>query len=90
MAAIFDVVVFGERRDHGGTASNLADAIQDYFGAAIVEFNGSMNFDGAAGQAADVADIFQSGGEDYYREWAGQLILAEVEEVNSFFSDSDF
>ena len=46
-----------------------------------------MNFDGAAGQAANVADIFQAGREDDDRERAGHLIFAEVEEVNAFRAD---
>jgi len=62
---------------------------------AVVEFLAltlacSVDFDGAAGEAEDVANIFQSGREDHDRKGAGQLILAEVEEVDSFFSNSYF
>jgi hypothetical protein len=36
------------------------------------------------------ADVFQSGLEDHHRERAGQLILAEVEKMNSFIPNSYF
>jgi hypothetical protein len=90
VAAMFDIVVLGKRRDHGCAAGDLADATENDFRTAVVEFDGSMDFDGPAGQAADVADIFQSGREDYYSEGARHLICAEVEEVNSFISNSYF
>jgi hypothetical protein len=90
VAAIFYVVVFGEQRNRGGAPSNLADAVQDDFRAAVVNFNGSVNFDGATLKAPDVADIFQSGREDHDRERAGYLIFAEVEETDAFIPDSYF
>jgi hypothetical protein len=42
-----------------------------------------MDFDGAAGQAADVSHIFQSGREDHDGKRTGHLIFAEVKEVNA-------
>ena len=90
VTAIFYVVIFGKRGNHGGAPRDLADTVQDDLRAAVVEFNGTVNFDGAPSQAADVADIFQSGREDYDREGAGHLILAEVEEMNALNPDSYF
>ncbi len=55
-------------------------------GAAVVKFDSSVDFDSAAGQAANVAYIFQSRREDHDREGAGHLLFAEVKEVNSFRS----
>ena len=89
VAAVFDVVVFGQGWDHGGTAGDLADTVEYDFRAAVVEFDVSMNLNHAAFQPADVANIFQSGGEDYDRERASHLIFAEVEEVGSFCADLD-
>ena len=91
MAAIFDVLILGEWWDDGGATGDLANAIENDCRTSVVELDCSMNFDGGAGQAANVADIFQSGREDWEdhdREGAGHLIFAEVEEVNSFRSRS--
>ncbi len=90
VAAILDVVILGQWRDHGGASGDLADVVQDDFRAAVVEFYCSVDFDGAAGQAANVADIFQSGREHYYAERASRLFLAEVEEVNSLRAHLNF
>jgi hypothetical protein len=49
-----------------------------------------VDFDGASRQAANVADIFQSGLEHHHPERAGHLILAEVEKMNSFIPNSYF
>jgi hypothetical protein len=46
-----------------------------------------VDFDGASGKAANITDIFESGREGDHREGAGQLIFAEVEEVNAFGAD---
>ena len=64
----------------------MADAAQDDFGAAVVEFYFSVNLDELPGEAADVADIFQVGREDDYAEGAGHLVLAEVDVVDAFAS----
>jgi hypothetical protein len=58
VAAIFDVVVLGQRRDHGGTSGDLADAVENDLRAAVVEFDRSMNFNRSAFEPSDVADIF--------------------------------
>ena len=47
MAAIFHVVILGQRRNHGRASGNLANAVQDDFGTTVVEFNGTVYFDGA-------------------------------------------
>ena len=83
VAAVFDIVVLGEWRDEGGTACDLADAVEDDLSAAVVEFYRTMDFDGAACEAADVADIFQVVGEDDDREGTSHLIFAEVEKVDA-------
>ena len=71
VAGFFYIVFFGQRRDEGGSSGDLADALEDNFGAAVVEFDGVADFDGASGEAADVADVFQVRSEDYYREREG-------------------
>jgi hypothetical protein len=78
VAAVCDIVILGERRNYGSAAGDLADAVQDDFRAAAVQFDVSLNLDGAARQTADVASIFQSGSEDHHRERARHLILTEV------------
>src|SRR5712691_11781553 len=45
VAAIFHVVVLGERRNHGTASCNLADAVEDDFSAAVVELHGSVYLD---------------------------------------------
>lgn len=89
MALLFYVVVFGQRGDHGGAVGELADAAQDDFGTAVVELYFSVNLDQLSGEAADVAHIFQVGGEYDYAEGAGHLILAEIDVVNAFASSLD-
>jgi hypothetical protein len=93
VSSIFDVVVLEEWWDHRRSAGDLADAVEDDLGAAVVKFDGSVNFDGTAGEAADVADILQAGREDHYRERAGHLVFAEVEEMDAlrtYFYFEDF
>jgi hypothetical protein len=60
VTAVFGVVVFGERWDHGCAAGDLAHAVQDDFSVAVLEFDFCVNLDGAACQATNVADIFRS------------------------------
>jgi hypothetical protein len=85
VAAIFHAVILRKWWDHGRATGNLVDVVEDDFGAAFVEFHGSVNFNGAPGQPTHVANVFQSGLEDHHRERAGQLILAEVQKMNSLF-----
>jgi hypothetical protein len=54
VALLLYVLVLGEGRDHGGSVGELADAAQDDFGAAVVEFYFFVNLDELAGEAADV------------------------------------
>ena len=89
VAAIFHVIVLRQRRDHGGAAFDLADAVQDDFGATFVGFHGSPDCDGAPGETADIADIFQVVGENHDRERTGHGIFTEVQEMNAFVSDVD-
>jgi hypothetical protein len=93
VAAVFDIVVFGQWRNHRSASGDLADAVEDDFGAAVVDLDGSVNFDGAALQAANVANIFQAGRKDHDCEGAGNLIFTEVKEMNSlrtYFYFEDF
>jgi hypothetical protein len=85
-APVFDVKVFGERRNHGGAAFDLADAAEDNFGATVVHFDQTMNLDRASGEEPDVSYVFQIAGEDYDGEGARHLIFAEVQEVDSFIA----
>ena len=87
VAGPFHIVFFGQWRDQHGPSRDLADALEDDFGAAVVEFDGAADFDGAAGESADVANIFQVGSEDYDREGASHVVFAEVEEVNASRAD---
>ena len=57
--------------DQGGSPSDLADALQDDFGATVIELDGAADFDGPSDEAADVAHIFQVRREDHDREGAG-------------------
>lgn len=89
MAAVFHVIALGQRRDHGGSTFDLADTAQDDFGTAIIDLEGSADFDGSSREAADITDIFQIVGEDYDGEGASHLVFTEVEEVNSLRADFD-
>ena len=72
--------------------------LEDDLGASVVEFDGAVDFDDAAFEAAHVAHVFQVAGEDYHGERAGELLGAEVDEVSatcsgfyvSNFSDDAF
>ena len=89
VATIFYVIVFRQRRNHSGSTLNLADAAQDDFGAALVGFYGSADFDGASRETADITDVFQVMGENYHHEGAGHGVFTEIQEVNTFVSDVD-
>ncbi|PYQ43176.1 MAG: hypothetical protein DMG99_07105 [Acidobacteria bacterium] len=82
--SIFHIVVFGKRRDHGGAAFDLADAVQDDLRAAIVHFYRAADLDVASGEQANITHILKITGEDYDGERTGQGILAEIQEVNAF------
>jgi len=49
VSSILNMVSFGKRRNHGTAACDLADAVQNDFSAAIIELNGSVNFEVAPG-----------------------------------------
>ena len=49
VSSILNIVSFGKRRNHGSAACDLADAVQNDFRAAIMELNGSVNFEAAPG-----------------------------------------
>lgn len=83
VAAVFYVVVFGQAGDHGGASVDLADAVEDDLGAAIVHLYGAVDFDDAAFEAADVAHIFEVMREDHDGEGAGRLIFAETDVVDA-------
>src|SRR5579863_2404593 len=89
VAAIFNVVLPGQGRDQGSAAGNLVGTAENDLGAAEVEFDRAADFDGASGEAADVADIFEVGRENDYREGAGALGFTEVEVVDAFDSGFD-
>ena len=55
--AIFNIVILGKRRDHCGASSDLANAVENDFRAPVVEFHQAVNFDGAPGQTANIANI---------------------------------
>ena len=89
VAAVFDVVILGQRRDQRRASGDLADAVQNDFCPSLVKFDRTVNFYGAAGQAAHVADVFQVVGEDHDGERTSHLVFAEVQEMNAARADFD-
>lgn len=87
MAAVLDIVVFGQRWDHRRAAFDLSDSSENDFGPAVVGLDAASDLDGAADQTAYVPNIFQIVSEDNDREWTRHLVFTEVEEVNSFGAD---
>src|SRR5579862_7814782 len=87
VALLFHVVIFGQRGNEGRSGGQLADAVEDDFGAPVIELDRAVNFDGLAGEAADIADVFQIGSKHDDGERAGHLIFTEVDEVNALRSD---
>ena len=93
VASIFYVVVLGQRWDHGRSAADLADAVEDNLRSAIVEFDRPLNLDHATGQPTHVANISKTVGEYDDGEWACHLIFAKVQKVNAgrtYFYAEDF
>ena len=90
VALFFHIVFFRKRRDQQTTAGDLAQAVQNDFGTAIVKFDRAFDFDHVSGEAAHVADIFQIVREDDDGKWAGHLVFTEVDEVNSSRTDFYF
>lgn len=89
MALFFHVVILRKRRDQRGTAGQLADAAENDFRAAVVQLDGSVNFDGLADEASNVADIFEVGRKDDNRKRAGGVIFAKIKEVNAAGANFD-
>ena len=59
MAAVFDVVILGQRRQQSRASAHLADPAQNDFCAALIEFHRAVNFDSTSGETANIADISQ-------------------------------
>jgi len=87
VALFFHVVVLRQGWDQGCAATDLADVVEDDFGATIVKFHRPADFDDAPGEAADIADVLQVVREDDDGERAGHLIFAEIHEVDSSCAD---
>jgi hypothetical protein len=60
----------------------LADAVQNDFGAPVIQLDRPVNFDDASCQAADVAYIFKVD-----RKRLGRLLFAELNEMHAFSAD---
>src|SRR6266567_914462 len=93
VAAVFNIVVFGQGRNHGSTTADLADTVQNDLRTTVVKFEGAVDFDGAAFEMAHIPNVLQSGREHHDREGASHLILTEVEEMyslRSYFYFEDF
>jgi hypothetical protein len=84
---LLDVIVFGHGRDQGGSFGDLADAVEDDLGAAVIQLDRAVNLDGAAFEAADVAYIFQVARKDYDREGTRSLFATESDKVHAFGSN---
>src|SRR5580704_17272532 len=87
VAWFFHIVVLRQRRDQGCAASQLADTVQDDFGAAVVKLHRAPDLDDPSCEPAHVTDVLQVGREDYDREGASGLILAEIHEVDALGAD---
>jgi hypothetical protein len=94
VAAFFlDVVILGERREHGGLPAKLAGAAENDFGARVVLLDVAVDFDDLIFQLADIADVLQVGSKDHDREGADTVVLAKVEISNALrtlFDAQDF
>jgi hypothetical protein len=88
VAAVFDVIILGQGRDHCRSALDLADPPQDDLRPPVVTFEGSTDFNCASSEAADIAYNFQIWSENDHREWARHLVFAEIQEVNPFGTNS--
>ena len=87
MAAILHVVVLRQRRDHCCSVLNLTDPVQDDFRSPVIKLHVAVDFDGAAGEAPNVADILQVAGKDDHCERACDLVFAEIEEMDATLAD---
>jgi hypothetical protein len=87
MAPIFDIVILRNRRNYGCAACDLADALQNDLGAAVIKLDGPQNFNRSSRKMAHIAHVFQIFREDDDRERTRHLIFTEIEKVNSFGAD---
>lgn len=87
VAFLFHVVLFRKGRDKERAPRNLANAIEDDLGAAVIKFDRTLDFDQVSRKPAHIADIFQIAREDHDGKWAGHLVFTKVEEVNPLRSD---
>ena len=65
----------------------MADAVQNDFGAPVLQLDQPVNFDDASCKAADVAYIFKVGSEYHDRKRLGRLLFAELNEMLGFSAD---
>jgi len=87
VSAILHVVILRERRDHGGSAGNLADMLQNDFRPAIVELDRTFNFDRSSRQPAHISHVPQIRWKHHHGERARHLVLAEVEEMHALHAN---
>ena len=65
----------------------MADAVQDDFGATVVEFYWAVNLDDLPLEVPNIANILKVSREDHDGKWARHLIRAEIHEVHAFRAD---
>jgi len=89
VALALHIIILGQRRDEGRAANHLAGMVENDLGVAIIELDRTADLDGAAGEAADIADIFEVGSKDDNGERTGGVVLAKVQKVNTAGADFD-
>ena len=87
VASIFYVVILGQRRNHGRPSADLADSAQNDLRSTVIHLDVPANLDRPSRKVPHVAHILQIVGKDDYRKWAGHLVVAEIQKVNTFGSN---
>jgi len=80
---LFDVVVFGQRRNSGTGAAQLPVFFENNFCASVVFFHLSVDLDHPALQLPHIAHAFQVTGKDHDGKWAQAKVVAEVQKMNT-------
>ena len=65
----------------------MADAVQNDFGAPVIQLDRPVNFDEASCKAADLAYIFKVGSEYHDSKRVGGRLFAELNEMHAFSAD---
>ncbi len=83
MAAAFDVVIFGDGRQHGRVLAELLRVAQDNLCPIVVLFDSSFDRNDVALELADITEVIDVRREHDHSERTSPVVRAKIQERNT-------